>query len=1057
MDNFIKPKNKNTDNEFGFYQSGNKYFTNIIEEFSSFVACYPNNTAIDFNEQKLSFKELDDYSNQIAHFLLETHSLQPDDVVAIVTNKSLTLVPLILGILKSGAAYLPIDQKFPETRKAYMVQDSGCKLIIDNKKFDNIVTQLPSFPTDAIKNKINPCNLAYIMYTSGSTGKPKGVMVEHRNLFSRMKTERSLVQLTPSTCFITNYVFDVSLLEIFLPLITGGTINIPTEEIQNSFPDLLNFFHQKRINILQVTPSFLWALVSEIKISPELMCHLKLICIGGESLSEKLFNSIKELMPHVRVNNHYGPTETTIDAIVYEDIQVFTENIIGFPINETSVIIVDSTNKEVKNNEVGEILIGGEGVARGYINAEKLTAEKFILDPTDPTLKLYRTGDLGRRVKGNMIEFFGRKDDQVKIRGQRIELGEIESIINNCELVKQACVLVNEINNEKKLEAFIVLEKSVSIEHLSFHTKDILSDTSSLPPRPDCDFESSYNNIIDGVILNYLKNNLPDYMVPRLNFTENIPLTTNGKIDKNLLINNIKIVTEAKSVVLPANKLEKQMLNIWESILDTNIGTDNNFFEMGGHSLLAIQLIGKIRKELNLQIDINHIFEYPTISSLCKSLEDHQSKKSNALIPSKLKDSYHCTLNQERLFKIYQLNPDSTSQNESFSMELSGDIKIEVLHDSIKYLINRHDSLKTNFKIENNVIKQFIRNETNIEIAFFDFSHLKQPIEKMVQMININENKPFALEKDNLYLITIFKLQETNWQVNFILHHIITDDRSNEILKNELETIYNSVLKGMEPEMPKLSIGIKDYAEFQKNNLSNDQLVKNKNYWLELFDGYKETQLPLDFQYKNGMSYKGGLMGKTIDKNLLSKIRQLGMEKNVSVNMIFLTAISHVICNIAKCNDVLIGMAYSERDEHESLNNIVGFFISPLIIKTSVVPNEPFVSLLTKTRKNLLKAISHGSYPILDLIEEIKIPFDYSKYPITPISCNYFNYTKDPTKKPDNCFFSSDKMVEYELNFEIEEFEDDLKIKCTYRNELFKKQTVEKIIFEIESVISSNF
>lgn len=1006
----------------------------ILDLFEKQVQIAPDNIAVSFNAINLSYVELNYFANQFADYLIRNYKVQSDDLIAIKLEKSEWVIISILAILKSGGAYVPIDTSYPIDRINYIINDCNCKLVIDENELIKFKKNQNQYSKENSLKFFTPDNLAYIIYTSGSTGKPKGVMIEHRNLISRIITEIGILKFIPNTFFTTNYVFDVSLLEIFLPIVTGGTIIIPSQNTINITLDLIELLKLEKVNVLQGTPSFFNNLVSQMNddTGKHLSDKIKLLCVGGESLNDNLVQKLKEKLPKTKINNHYGPTETTIDAIVYENVTELKTNIIGKPIENTQVYIMDSTQSLVSKGEIGEIFIGGEGVARGYLNNPELSNEKFICNPFSNKEKIYKTGDLGRWLPNGEIEFIGRIDDQVKIRGYRIELGEIETVLLNKKLIDSVVVKVlnDDVTGENNLVAYII-----SKEQLNFSE-----------------------------IREYLKQSLPIYMIPSYFIQlKSFPLTANGKVDKQALPTPNEINIRTNKYVEPRNETEKILVRIWEEILgQKNIGINDNFFELGGHSLKAMHLLSKINNELGLKIDLSHIFNFPCISNFSENLKVISTISDLILEPALKQDYYECTINQRRLWYIYKLNPLSTTQNESMTIDFHLKIKLDILLDSLTELINRHETFRTNFITLNNEPKQLIHEKISPNITVYDLEDSLDKFERVETIIAQKESHPFNLETDNLFFVSIFKLDNENWKLNFVLHHILTDGWSNEILKEELNVIYTSLLANQPYKLPPIVIQNKDYAEYQKKKLTKIKLETNQKYWHSILGGeYPVIELPKDNPYKIERKNSGSIYQFFVNNNIYNKIKELSNNENASVFTILLSGLNILISKICKTNDFIVSSAFSERENEEVLR-IIGYFISPLMLRTKINEMDTYKSFLKSTRYTITDAVKHHDYPIEKLIEELDIKFDYSKYFMTPVSLNMINYTENKTELFDTTnkhLGDLSKEVEYELDLEAIEYPNCIELNCFYKNELFNKKTIEnmmRVYVEILEQVSTN-
>lgn len=1022
MENYIAIDKDNSEiNEFIKIKRKWDREKSVVNLFEEQVKKSPNNIAISFNNKDISYLELNHVANQYSNYLIQKHKIKADDLIVIKLEKSEWVIIAILAILKSGGAYVPVDTNYPNERVKYIVDDCQCKLLIDEKELLQFKKEQSEYSKENISKYIDKNSLAYVIYTSGSTGKPKGVMIEHLNLMSRVFTEIEILNFIPNTFFTTNYVFDVSLLEIFLPIVSGGTILIPTQNSLNFPLDLIGLLKTKNVNVLQGTPSFFSNLIPQINNEDGNILNekIKLFCIGGESLNDNLVQRIKAKLPNTKINNHYGPTETTIDAIVYENVIEHKANIIGRPIENTQVYIVKSSNELALQGEIGEICISGDGVARGYLNNPKLTEEKFIFNPKIDIGKIYKTGDLGRILKTGDIEFLGRFDDQVKIRGYRIELGEIENALMSKREIESAITIVlnNETTGDNDLVSYII-----SKVEINFHE-----------------------------VREYLKQHLPTYMIPNYFVQLNeFPLTINGKIDKKALPTPSLLNSRTDHFVAPRNEIEEKLVNIWKEVLgQEKIGINDNFFELGGHSLKAMHLLSRINDELGIKITVQEIFNFPTVENLSGNLKNTSLTSELKLEPSPIKPLYECSLSQKQLIYDYLRDPLSTIQNESTTLDFKYPIDTEILIKSIQVLIDRHETFRTNFVCSFKEPKQFIKKEIDSNIRIYDLVSEINQQETLKNIIAKNESYAFNLETEPLFSFSIFKLSENDWKLNFIMHHILTDGWSEEILIKEIHLFYNAFLNGTEPSVPQINIQNKDYAEYQYKYFTDEKIEANRKYWHNVFDGkFPTINLPKDYEYKPNHKGSGNIYVSYIKNESFNTLSKFSKRENATTYMILFSALITLVNKICNTKDVLICSAFSERNNEEIKNNI-GFYITPLFIRTRIDENISFKNLVNLAKQNILNAMQHSHYSIEKLIEELNLPYDISKFPLTPISLNVMNYVRhdsDPIDMTSKHTGKLNKKVMYELDFIAEEFPNCIRLSCVYRDELFKKSTIEQIV-----------
>ena len=570
----------------------------VIDLFLAQVERAPNNDAIVFNDKKLSYKQLDELSNQLASYLTLQHKVGANDFIGLMIDRSEWLIIAMLAIVKTGSAYVPIDVDYPQKRKDYILNDSNCKIIIDSKLLQDFLSKQDNFEKELKSNSHpNPEDLIYIIYTSGTTGNPKGVMIEQRSVVNLIHSQTGCFNIdhTEKILQFSNYCFDASVEQIFLALSNGATLYmIGKDDLKNH--QLPSFIEKNDITHLHATPSYLETLSDLSKLK-----SLKRIIAGGETCS---LNLAKRLSKVCDFYNEYGPTETTVTSTILKfDANTIDQNSlsIGKPIANTEVYILSESQELVKKGEIGELCLSGEGLARGYLNKQDLTEERFIDNPYNPKEKLYRTGDHAKINEDGTITFIGRKDDQVKVRGYRIELGEIEAALNGIDNVKRAVVNTFSNTNELQLAAY------VETEHSNFDSLRIRQHLSEL---------------------------VPQYMLPSIIMqVDSFAMTPNGKIDKKNLPEPVnKRPESAPPLRKPQSEIQKTIAKIWqEQLMITEIGVDDNFFEMGGTSLLTQKVALVLTQILDIKVPVTKLYQFPTIAGLSKYIEEHlkPSKSTN--------------------------------------------------------------------------------------------------------------------------------------------------------------------------------------------------------------------------------------------------------------------------------------------------------------------------------------------------------------------------------------------------------------------------------------------
>ncbi|WP_281925297.1 non-ribosomal peptide synthetase, partial [Flavobacterium collinsii] len=652
----------------------------VVDLFEEQVKKTPDAIAVVYEGETLSYRELNEKSNQLGHYLIE-QGVEPDTLVGICLERSLEMLIGILGILKSGGAYVPVDPDYPSDRIGYMLVDGGIKLVLsreDNHKIladykdidvlllDKDWEKISVNPTTALNVALSPSHLAYVIYTSGSTGRPKGVMNEHGGILNRLLWGQSHYKLNSEDTILqkTSFSFDVSVWELLWSVTCGAKLVFAKPEGHKDAIYLKRIIEEYSITTIHFVPSMLSIFLGTINQGD--CSSLKLVICSGEALQLDQIDMFKEKFNRVRLDNLYGPTEAAIEVSSWEvPLEGFLAGVlIGQPVANTSLYIVDDSHQLLPIGVIGELCIGGIQVARGYLNKEELTREKFIENPFKEGDRIYKTGDLARWLPDGTIEYIGRKDNQVKIRGYRIELGEIENVLSSVRGISQCCVLAKEDSNDtKRLVGYVVVEGKL--------------DRAALQEQ--------------------LKLSLPEYMVPMI-WVElaELPLTSNGKLDRKALPNPDSSDLSTKEYVAPRTETEQQLAQIWENLLGVEkVGVHDNFFELGGHSLLATRLVSIIRKKLSIEISIREVFEYTTISALAV----HVSIQSEGvLLPTiavqEKEDRIPLSFSQERLWFLDQLQ-GSLEYHMPIALRLEGVLDASILEQTLQSIVSRHEVLRT--------------------------------------------------------------------------------------------------------------------------------------------------------------------------------------------------------------------------------------------------------------------------------------------------------------------------------------------------------------------------
>ena len=851
----------------------------VHELFEEQASICPDAVALVYAGSVLTYGELNARSNQLAHYLLG-RGVVADGLVGICMDRSLEMVIGILGVLKSGSGYVPIDPGYPSSRIGYMLSDSGVGLVLTSRQVsaldDSFAGETISIDSDwdAISSQpitklgsTDCCasNLMYVIYTSGSTGAPKGVGVCHRSVLNCLSSLGQTLSLDKEArvLSLTTLSFDISVLELFLPLVTGAKLLVVGRSLAMDGKLLSGEIERSCVTHVQATPVTWGELADAGGVG---LARLKGVLCGGEALSQSL---AEKLLRHTdAVLNLYGPTETTIWS-AYSRVTAEQDRVsIGRGLNNTQCYILNSAMDVVPQGVLGELYIGGDGLARGYLNRGGLTAEKFIPNPFGGEGdRLYRTGDIVRYLADGNIEYIGRVDHQVKVRGFRIELGEIESSLLSHECVKESVVLARTESGDTRLVGYVVLSSEL--------------DTSELR--------------------DYLKDRLPDYMVPGvLMVVDEFPLTPNGKLDRNALPSpEPGSLTDA--YVAPRTDIELTLSQIWSEVLGVDrVGIHDNFFELGGHSLLATRVISALRQHFEIELPLRSLFESPTVAGLAEHVIDEQAQSrwllAPPLSPVSREQALPLSYAQQRLWFLDQLEPGSAFYNMPVSVELLGRLDLSALRQTFNALVERHESLRTVFTMDAGEAVQQIRNITDVPLPLVDLSGLAAP-ERLLQSQLLAQSesvKSFNLSTGPLLRVQVLKLEDERHHLLLSLHHIVSDAWSMGVLLREVAHLYEAYRLGKLSALLPLPVQYADYAVWQRDWLQGEVLEAQLGYWREqLSDCPSLLELPTDRVRPAVQSYSGSTHGFELDAGLTAQLNGLSQAQGVTL---FMTLIEWIQC-----------------------------------------------------------------------------------------------------------------------------------------------------------------
>ncbi|MEO7583969.1 MAG: amino acid adenylation domain-containing protein [Ferruginibacter sp.] len=1012
----------------------------FIDLFEEQVLKTPGNIAVVFEQQQVSYYQLNEQANNLANYL-RSKGITDDSLVPLYIERGINMIAGMLGIMKAGAAYVPIDTDFPQERITYMLKDTSAKVVVSSSisagrlaGIDAIdiveIESVPALSKSNLPTKVLPAQLAYVIYTSGSTGAPKGVMVEHRNLVDYISglIDKTNISTCRSFALVSTIATDLGNTVIYGSLATGGTLHLFTKEAVSNTLLLHRYFTTHMIDCLKIVPSH-WQVLG---LDDHLLLPLKLLIFGGEALPEKIVTAIQATGTQCKIINHYGPTETTIGKLLHiiEPGAKYEYTVpIGRPFSNTKVLVLTKNLKLCPVGVPGQLYITGDGVARGYLNNPALTEEKFIPNPysKEHYAVMYSTGDLVKYLADGNISFIGRADNQVKIRGYRIELGEIESVLQQCKYVSQAVVLAREDKQgNKRLAGYIV-------------------------PSGTYDREE---------ILGYLKDKLPDYMIPSVMMElESLPLTANGKIDRNALPDPDAGELLADQYVSPRNDIEARLSEIWQEILEVEkVGMNDDFFELGGHSLLAVRLVSAIRKAFEAEMPISDIFDYPTVALLASQLSGNTGNALLAAIKVQLPRPQYIPLSfsQERLWFIDRLE-GSTQYHLPAVLRLKGVLNKTALEKSLQQVVNRHEVLRTVFVEKDGMVAQQIKEKNAWALTFTDGTAFEDKPALLEQHLQQLVYEPFNLSEDYLLRASLVALNEADHVLVVTLHHIASDGWSTAILVKEVVGLYRYYDEGIDAGLVQLPVQYADYAIWQRDYLKGDVLNKKIAYWKEKLNGVAPLQLPTDFKRPPLQTTKGSITSFWIDKELSAQLQQFSQHQGATIFMTLLAAFNLLLHRYSGQEDICVGTPVGGRQQQE-LEGMIGFFVNMLALRTEVNGSDSFKSLLQKVKMTTMEAYAQQDLPFEKVVESVARQRDMSRSPLFQVMFIMRNTPELPELKLGKVVLSRHEhehtTSQFEITLVITETSNGLHGSLEYNTALFSRESINRLIVHFNQLLA---
>lgn len=1072
---------------------------NVSELFEECAARMPNAVAVEYQRQELTYEELNRRSNRLAHHLREL-GVRAEQRVAICLERGVEMVAGLLAVLKAGGAYVPLDPEYPQEHLRYVLQDSAPLVLLTQRHLQGIlgaisekVVVVDLNDVDAARFRHLPRNnpqetsavlkaghLAYLTYTSGSTGKPKGVMVTHRNLVSSTSARKVVYGDLGRFLLLSSISFDSSVAGIFGCLLHGGTLIIASRDVVRD-PLLLRQEVQRReVESLLCVPS-LYKHFLEYPAGREQKKQLRRVIVAGEVCPPDLVLKSAQQEPQVELFNEYGPTEATVWASVHRCVPTPGRQSvpIGRPIANTRIYILDAQGGRVQIGVVGELHIGGAGVARGYWDWPELTAERFVPDPfaDDGSARMYKTGDLARWLPDGTIEFIGRNDSQVKIRGYRVELGEIELVLREHTAVQEAAVSAQDDQaGGRRLVAFVVEQSPERRPEDSGLPKSPATVENGRHSDAEVPVGALLSQTLAADLRRALKKKLPEHMIPMTFVTlERLPLTANGKVDRQALpaAPALGLGDGGESYEAPRTALEERLAEIWASVLRVaRVGRSGNFFDLGGHSLLATSMVSRFRSAFGIDVPVRAIFESPTIAELAevigldlksqrRTLPEAGQRATPKHVPSGARPSvFPLSHQQEQLWFLDRFQPDSDFYNVPFAWTLKGDLDVPRLERSLRDVVRRHEILRTFFVMgDDQEPMQKVVGEGDIQLPLVDLRELEagEREKRARKIVEEQAGKGFDLRQLPLFRGVLVRMEEKEHVFGLTLHHIICDDWSLGVLMEEWAALYEAYGRGEESPLVDLGMQYGDYAAQQREGLRGGNLQQQMDYWKAQLNGMPQVlELPGDLSRPARQSFRGRIEQQSLRGDLWEGLNGVAKGERASLFMTLLAACQVLLMRYSGQEDFGVGTPVSNRKWTET-ERIIGFFLNTLVIRANLGGEPTFREALHRVRQAALGGYEHQDLPFEKLVEEMTPDRDVSRTPIFQV---LFTSLGEPDKlefgELEWSGFAMDlKMAKFDLTISVQEAMRGATVTVNYTTDLFEPETIQRMLGHYEQLLKA--
>ncbi|WP_435592014.1 amino acid adenylation domain-containing protein [Nocardia sp. bgisy118] len=1001
----------------------------------------PDRVAVVCGEDSLTYRDLCRRSTALAQ-AMRAAGVHTGSVVPVIADRSADYVVGLLAVLQTGAAFVPVDPAWPTARIEQILADTAPAVLLTHH--GRYSGDVPALAIDAehggdtedlddvggLGTNVSPEDLAYLVYTSGTTGRPKGVAVPHRALCGYLDGLAAALDLPKDGVLATlaTPAADLGYTAVFGALCAGRTLMLVRTEEVLAPAELLRRFRDRPIDLLKIVPSHLAALL-DADHAQELLPS-RFLLLGGEQTPVDLVARVHALRPGLRIVNHYGPTESTVGALVAREVTVADSPVpIGYPLGGYRAYLLDDQLRPVLDGALGELFLAGAGLAHGYWRRPAATADSFLPDPftSEPGRRMYRTGDRARRLPDGSVVFLGRADTQVKIRGNRVEPGEIESLIRDQYEVTDAVVVARaDDRGDTQLVAYVAARRTAGIEPAE--------------------------------VTAYLRERLPEYMVPAAVLAlPTLPLTANGKVDRRALPAPESVVSRAEHYVEPATDTERALAALWEGVLGVpQIGSRDDFFlVLGGNSLDATRVVARLGAATGLELPVSDIFEAPTVAELAARVDAarEHAVMAGAIEPVDRSGPLPLGYAQRRLWVLSQVDGATAAYNIPAAIRIDGALNTVALQDALTEVVRRHEVLRTNLVIVDEEPRQMIRDPAQVPLPVVTADEAE-----ILSMADEFAGRTLDLAEDELLRAMVLRVSEHHHVLLLCLHHVVSDGWSTGLLWREVSALYEAYAVGRPSPLSPPPIQYADYTAWQNDSLASPEQQAHLDYWrAQLADLPALLELPADRPRPAVQGFDGASIPIDIDAATTEMLRRLAGGNRGTMFMVVLSAFATVLSRYTGASDIAVGTPIANRTRAE-VEQLLGCFFNTLVVRIDASGDPAFTELLDRVRTVMIAAQAHQEVPFELVVDALNPPRDPGHTPLFQV---LFVYQQDPGENAAMGELAVRQLplpsavAKYDLTLDLVEREDGIGGRIEYRTDLFDADTIERLAGHVHTLLAA--